>query len=151
MVKISSIEVTATYQLCGVYTLVRVNMLWYSKLKMTLLKKLASIKLNHEEETRKMCAKKEVEWIKALGRIKKLEIDVAQLKSDIKLLEPFHLWVTILEVEVKRLMFDLSLSKKKIEVATKELENMNALHEAATRQWVKGKEKIVREKEELKT
>ena len=51
--------------------------------------------------------------------------------------------VTVLEVEVKRLMFDLSLSKKKIEVATKEVENMNALHEAATRQWMKGKERIV--------
>ena len=90
-----------------------------------------------------MCAKKEVEWIKALGQINKFGIDVAQLKTDIKLLEPFHLRVTVLEVEVKRLMFDLSLSKKKIEVATKEVENMNALHEAATRQWMKGKERIV--------
>ena len=58
MVKISSIEVTATYQLYEVYTLVIVNMLWYSKLKMTLLEKLALIKLNHEEKTRKMCARR---------------------------------------------------------------------------------------------
>lgn len=57
------------------------------------------------------------------------------------MLESFYAQVTILKEEVKRLMSNLSLSKKKVEVVKNDVEDNNSFHQVVMDHLVRKKEK----------